>query len=596
MNALNEVAASIGREDYPRALRLLNRLHAARSPDPELLGLYGYVNFKLARYGKAESSVRRALRKRPNDPRLLNLLCNLQIRQGNLDGARRAATRCLLVDAQNQEAAFHLGSICFCLEEYEGAESQFLDILRLNPMHADALIYLGLIRQRTARYSEALEYYDRALIANPDSPEALQNKGVVLNRLLQPRRAIACLEEADARAPDNATIFHNLASSYVLQGDPDRALHYFRMAIRLEPLNPEHHHWCNLFLWKENRGEFLESYHEVLGEMPDAHAIRRELVQKLRLARRYEEAEAQLELLIRKDACEPENYRLRGELLRNLRRFPEALDAHRRAYRLAPDDERMKETLATSYLSLGEARTALGLIDELTASDFGNQGYWALKAIALRLLGSDEYGYLYNYERLVFKELIEPPEPFSTLREFNQALFRELRAHHSARAQPLDQSLLHGTQSLGHLFQGCSGITRQLRGALDAKMTRFLQSLPSDAAHPVLARNRGKFTYAGAWSIMLQSSGHHVNHFHSDGWYSGPYYVRLPAEVSDEADTDGWIKLGEPGFEMAETLAADYIIKPEEGMLIRFPSYMWHGTFPFTSSEKRVIVGCDMVP
>ena len=196
----------------------------------------------------------------------------------------------------------------------------------------------------------------------------------------------------------------------------------------------------------------------------------------------------------------------------------------------------------------------------------------------------------------MLRDIIDPPEPFSSLREFNQELFRELRQHHTARAQPLDQSLLNGTQSLGHLFHGSADITKQLQHALDARMSRFLESLPSDGAHPALARNRGTFSYAGAWSVILESSGHHVNHFHSDGWYSGPYYVQLPDEVTDDANTDGWIKLGEPGFEMAEPLGADCIIRPEEGMLIRFPSYMWHGTFPFDSRRQRVIVGCDIVP
>jgi tetratricopeptide (TPR) repeat protein len=596
MNPLGEVTASIGRKDFPRALRLLDRLNAARSRDPEMLGLYGYVNFKLGRFEQAETCVSSALRNRSGDARLLNLLCNVQIGQGHLERAKKTATRCLSADPGNADATFNLGCICFRLGEYEQAEKQFIEILRHNPSSSEALTYLGLIRQRASRLREALEFYDRALVTDPDSAEALQNKGVVLNQLLEPKQAITCLERANSRRPDNPTICQNLASSYVLTGDSEKALHFFMKAIRLEPLNPEHHHWCNLFLWKEGRREFLQSYYDVLRESPDAHAIRRELVQKLRLANRFEESEQQLDILIDKDASDPENYRLKGEILRNQRRFEEALDAHRVAYRLSQDDVVVKEALATSYLSLHEAEKALELIRQLTASDFGNQGYWALKAIALRLLDSEEYQWLYNYEQLVLKDHIEPPRDFSTLEQFNQELLDELRKYHTARTQPLDQSLLHGTQSLGDLFQDASEILRLLKNALDKKVTQFLRSLPSDDAHPVLARNKGSFSYAGAWSIMLESSGYHVNHFHSEGWYSGPYYVHLPREVRDGNERHGWIKLGEPGFEMAEPLTADYVLKPEEGMLIRFPSCMWHGTYPFSSSDKRVIVGCDIVP
>jgi ectoine hydroxylase-related dioxygenase (phytanoyl-CoA dioxygenase family) len=78
------------------------------------------------------------------------------------------------------------------------------------------------------------------------------------------------------------------------------------------------------------------------------------------------------------------------------------------------------------------------------------------------------------------------------------------------------------------------------------------------------------------------------------GWISSCYYVGLPAVVADENAQQGWIKFGEPNFKSG--LAIRRAIQPQAGRLVLFPSYMWHGTIPFRSSEKRTTIAFDVVP
>ena len=37
-------------------------------------------------------------------------------------------------------------------------------------------------------------------------------------------------------------------------------------------------------------------------------------------------------------------------------------------------------------------------------------------------------------------------------------------------------------------------------------------------------------------------------------------------------------------------------IEPKPGHLVFFPSYFWHGTYPFESEEPRMTVPCDIDP
>jgi hypothetical protein len=42
-------------------------------------------------------------------------------------------------------------------------------------------------------------------------------------------------------------------------------------------------------------------------------------------------------------------------------------------------------------------------------------------------------------------------------------------------------------------------------------------------------------------------------------------------------------------------LPPEHLVKPEPGLLVLFPSYMWHGTVPFASEQKRLTCAFDIV-
>jgi hypothetical protein len=79
---------------------------------------------------------------------------------------------------------------------------------------------------------------------------------------------------------------------------------------------------------------------------------------------------------------------------------------------------------------------------------------------------------------------------------------------------------------------------------------------------------------------------------HPEGWISSAFYVRVPGDLQE---TEGWLTFGEPGPATAPPLPPEHLVKPEPGLLVLFPSYMWHGTVPFQSAEKRLSCAFDIV-
>jgi hypothetical protein len=122
-------------------------------------------------------------------------------------------------------------------------------------------------------------------------------------------------------------------------------------------------------------------------------------------------------------------------------------------------------------------------------------------------------------------------------------------------------------------------------------------SLPDDPDHPLLRRKTDMIRYAGAWSVLLSHSGHHINHVHSRGWLSSAFYVVLPPVVGKETETnEGWIQYGQPPLDLGLGLKPRRYIQPKVGCLAVFPSYTWHGTVPFSEGEERMTIAYDIVP
>ena len=91
-------------------------------------------------------------------------------------------------------------------------------------------------------------------------------------------------------------------------------------------------------------------------------------------------------------------------------------------------------------------------------------------------------------------------------------------------------------------------------------------------------------------------NGHHIAHFHDQGWISSVYYAELPDSIGAESDHAGWLQFGVPPERLDLNLVAELSIQPKVGMLVLFPSYFWHGTIPFPGQQTRLTAAFDVIP
>jgi hypothetical protein len=172
-----------------------------------------------------------------------------------------------------------------------------------------------------------------------------------------------------------------------------------------------------------------------------------------------------------------------------------------------------------------------------------------------------------------------------------------LRALHIARGEYVDQSVRGGTQTDGPLLSRIDPTIRRLRAAIIEAVKGYVRQLPApDETHPLLSQRRDRRTrFAGSWSVRLRPGGRHVNHVHPQGWISSALYIALPPKEPGEAADAGWFTVGEPQEQLGIALEPWRKIEPRPGCLVLFPSWMWHGTVPFTRGD-RLTVAFDVRP
>jgi hypothetical protein len=229
------------------------------------------------------------------------------------------------------------------------------------------------------------------------------------------------------------------------------------------------------------------------------------------------------------------------------------------------------------------------------AQDPLNQSWIAHEATAARLLGQPQYRSLFDYGRFVRVYRPEPPTGWRSIQELNAALLEVLARRHPFAAHPLEQSLRNGSQTTRNLALDPDPVIQAAMQSFDACVQRYVQEVGSHPAHPLLQRNRGRAQITEAWSIELRRDGFHVNHVHPRGWISSSYYVTVPEEVSDRVARSGWLKFGETRYPVPMA-TPDFMVQPAAGMLVLFPSYMWHGTNAIHGEEPRVTIAFDALP
>jgi tetratricopeptide (TPR) repeat protein len=390
-------------------------------------------------------------------------------------------------------------------------------------------------------------------------------------------------DEAEAEAAARRAILKGMDDihSYLLlgrilgkQGRLSEAEDAYRKAARLDPSSAQAQRELAQLVWMQT-GDLAKA-RAALDAAPQTYEI---VAITVRLLQAAGEENAAYALAVARADRDPTLNVLAARA--GLRIDPRRAD--RRLSAAPPDTGARAKAEIEVDLALGRIEQAVRRSEALHAARPDDQHATALLATAWRLAGDRRYTSLYDYDRLVKTYRIDPPEGWNSLDDYLADLGQALDRIHGPLTHPVDQSLRHGSQTMRGLADYPDGAIRALFGAIDAPIRRHLAAIGEPDQ---------KYDIASAWSVRLNSGGFHINHVHPEGWLASAFYVRTPKDLQG---MEGALKFGEPGPPTSPILREDHLVKPEPGMLVLFPAYIWHGTVPFSSEEKRLSCAFDIV-
>ena len=434
----------------------------------------------------------------------------------------------------------------------------------------------ALVRQLLSegRDEEAVEVWQALVQAGPDNPNTEYALASVLYAVAREDEAEAACRRAVAKGLDGVEPWLFLARLMTLQSRFEEAETALREAVVRDPLSEEGQRELANLVWMRT-GDVARA-RAVLDAAPRTAGITALTVKLLQDAG---EDAAAYALAADGAARDPSLHLLAARAA--VRADPAACDRHLALTPPWVNPRARAKGEIEADLALGRGEQAARRAEALSAAHPHDHYVTALKAAAWRLAGDGRVRELYDYDRLVRTYRIEAPEGWASLEAYLADLEQALDRLHGPVTHPVGQSLRGGSQTQRSLLDYTDPEVKTLFQAVDAPVRRHIAAMGEADG----------YDFAGAWSVRLNPGGHHVGHVHPEGWLSSAFYIRLPETEGRE----GWLKFGEPGTPTSPSLGPEHWVKPEPGLLVLFPSYMWHGTAPFSSAGTRLTCAFDLV-
>ena len=596
-----EVLAHLDRNEILQAEELLSMMLARRADDTQALQLMGVVRRTQGRFDEAEEFYRRSLALDAHQPHVHHNLGNLLRAMRRYDESIAAQQEAIRLKPNFAEAHLDLALAFSAAENHAAAERSCRNALRIQPNYLLAKQTLAAELCSLDRPKDAERLMRQTLsldVRNPRQVAALEhNLAVALKQQERYPEALALLEAAQAKVPEMPAADYNRGNTLQHLGRLPEAVESYRRAIARNPLDMAAHEELNELLYRLGDDEnFLRSYDDAALLYPEIGEIQVHKGDFLYLRGDWESAR---EAFQRAAPLIPDSVTPRDGLalaFARLNEFDNAIAEHETALRMEPENAHLWRNYAQTLLGAGDPKKARDAAERAVSIEPESQISLAIWGLALRALGDPREEHINDVEKLVRVYEIAVPDGYGTMADFNSELNGYLDRLHIDQRECIDQTLRTGTQTLGNLFGAGHAPVELLRAQIDKAVTDYVERMPDDSTHPLYRRKRPQFAYSASWSSRLRDCGFHTNHVHPKGWISSAYYVAVPDAAENAEAKEGWIKFGEPNLPSGIKDSVRRIVQPRPGLLVLFPSYLWHGTLPFRSGESRTTIAFDAIP
>lgn len=462
------------------------------------------------------------------------------------------------------------------------------------------LLQQAVALHRAKRTPEAESLCRNVVLAEPDNAEALHLLGTLRLSRGDTAGAVQLIESAIRLRPGAALYHHNLGKALDMLGQADAAVAAHRRAVAARSDDPDF--WEALAIAERDNKEVeraAQSFRRALVLAPGRVPTLTRLGDLLQVSEDLPGALACYRDAIARDPSYAPVHNNLGNALQQQRDYAAAAEAHERALALDPNKTKYWLNLGVARFALGQAGAALEAFEAcLRLAPFDRRAIAYRTAALIELGRLDAAAAAAEHRRWLTPLTLDPPPGWDSIDALNRQLAQDLMGHRSLRWEPVGTATTGGADILLLLQHPTPAITAfadTLRAAID----RHLAALPVEPGHPFLDRRIERYAL-DIWGTVLKAQGHQAPHIHPTGWMSGVYYVQMPDSLGTgghNADHSGWIEFGRPAdtFRLTREPPVE-LVRPQPGLALFFPSYLYHRTIPFQGPTPRISIAFDVRP
>ncbi len=219
--------------------------------------------------------------------------------------------------------------------------------------------------------------------------------------------------------------------------------------------------------------------------------------------------------------------------------------------------------------------------------------YFAINKLAQKK--QNEVSEFLGVGTLVKEYIFDPAGDYSDIESFNNEFERDIKNHSLLRKEPKGLAARNGYLT-DDLFTDKTKSIILFKKLLMQKINEYIDSLPDDMQHHMLKHKTHEFEIS-SWATWVKGDGFIDKHIHEESWISGAYYCRVPKITDKSLTKQGYFEYGCIPDDIEITIDKERgYIKPVEGKLIIFPSYLYHQTIPHESPDDRISIAFDLTP
>ena len=551
------------------------------------------IYFKLDQLNESVKYFRISLSLNANQPKVINQLANIYIKQGKDKLAEQYLLTLFAMQPLFEQLATKLSRLYLKANDKENAFNIFDKVISIDKKNIQAIIGKAQLYFELGNIDKSIELLEKYFNEGVFDAISIKLQAICYQHCDESSKAVQILEKGLDKFPEDKKLYIALANAYTSECQLDNAIASLKLGLEKLPFDEELNSKYVDYLW-ESGSENVFTYFNQLPVNKVPLNLKLIVFYKMLRSEHFTMAEQLLTSIDESSASIASVVVAKSEyyyINKHFGKIIELVNTIKRSRQLTIYEI---QWLIRAYIATGSFANAENLIISLIKNDPDNQGLWCLLATVLKDSDITRYKKLIDLEWLVFQRDLAPPDRYETIGDFNQALVEQLEQLHLMERQPIEQSLVGGTQTVGRIFDHKSDVLASLKHLLVSNIESMLRTLSFDKDHPTRRYADSDFDFSGAWSVKLHANGYHKNHFHERGWYSGVYYVQTPNFIGEK--NEGCLKLGEPDIECFNKQNPDLFVHSKAGRLVLFPSFLWHGTVPFQADSSRITIAFDIIP